>query len=103
MLLAGVKLKKKETLFFIKLLNSVKLNFANSFQNSMLPGCICVQNTCPLEAHCYMDRTYVNAVTTECTEKEAYRKKIKPHSAFIHEICATFSQSFTCVFSTNIM
>lgn len=66
----------------------------------MLSACICVQNTCSLEAHCYMDRTFLNAVTTECTEKEIYRKKIKP-SAFIHKICATFCQRFTCVLSTE--
>lgn len=69
----------------------------------MLSACISVQNTCLLEAHCYMDRTFINAVTTECTEKEAYRKKIKPHSAFIHEICATFSLRFTGIFYTIIM
>lgn len=95
--------KKKKLCSWSNYWTQVKLSSSNSFQNSMLSACICVQNTCPLEAHCYMDRTFVNAVTTECTEKEAYRKKIKPHSAFIHEICATFSQRFTCVFYTIIM
>lgn len=91
--------EKRRNLFLgSNYLTKVKVNFTNSFQNGVLSAHICVQKSCPLEAHCYMDRTFVNAVTTKCTEKEAYRKNIKPNSAFIYEICA-----MRCVFYTNIM
>lgn len=96
------KNKKKKSCSWSNYWTQAKLNSTNPFQNSMLSACICVQNTSPLEAHRYMDRT-LSAVSTEHTEREAYRKKIKPHSAFIHEIWAPFSQRFTCVFYTDIM